>query len=144
MRRRTVSHERRGCGNSPVAFKRQILCRTNSMTKWDAMKSRIVAATPGPWQTCPVCGGNGLRPNGFYSQTTGAWGSSTTGTEICRSCEGKGYICGQNFHAREDMELLMRVVEAARKEVTFQKGNPRSKIFRHDVMIHGGIQAQCG
>jgi DnaJ-class molecular chaperone len=41
---------------------------------------------------CPVCQGNGLRPSGFYAQTTGTWGASSTETEKCRSCDGKGYV----------------------------------------------------
>ena len=43
-------------------------------------------------ERCPVCGGNGLVPNGFYSQTSGCWPSTGTGGETCRSCGGKGYI----------------------------------------------------
>ncbi len=41
---------------------------------------------------CPVCGGNGLVPNGFYLQTTGQWTTSSTAPETCRSCNGQGYI----------------------------------------------------
>lgn len=35
---------------------------------------------------CPICGGNGIVPDGFYTQTSGNWSSSGT-TEKCRSCE---------------------------------------------------------
>lgn len=41
---------------------------------------------------CPVCSGNGLVPNGFYSQTSGQWSSTSTEPEQCRSCDGKGVI----------------------------------------------------
>lgn len=41
---------------------------------------------------CPVCGGNGLVPNGFYSSTTGRWSSTSITPENCRSCDGHGYI----------------------------------------------------
>lgn len=41
---------------------------------------------------CPVCNGNGLVPNGFYSQTSGQWSSTSTSPETCKSCSGRGYI----------------------------------------------------
>ena len=39
---------------------------------------------------CPVCGGRGIVPNGFYS----FFADSTTATtgEACRTCGGKGVI----------------------------------------------------
>ena len=48
-------------------------------------------------QRCPVCLGNGLVPNGFYSTTLQEdgllmWSSGSTNPEICRSCHGKGYV----------------------------------------------------
>ena len=44
-------------------------------------------------EICPVCGGKGLVPNGFYL-LGGTWQYSTTNIspETCRSCGGKGYI----------------------------------------------------
>lgn len=44
-------------------------------------------------EICPVCGGKGLVPTGFYT-AIGTPYYSTTGTfpETCRSCSGKGYI----------------------------------------------------
>ena len=42
--------------------------------------------------TCPVCGGNGLVMNGFYNQTSGVWTTGSTEPEMCRSCNGKGYV----------------------------------------------------
>lgn len=41
---------------------------------------------------CPVCGGNGLVPNGFYLQTSGDWATSSITPEQCRTCEGKGIV----------------------------------------------------
>jgi len=41
---------------------------------------------------CPVCGGNGLVPNGFYTSGLGHWSTTSTMPEKCRSCGGKGYI----------------------------------------------------
>ena len=48
-------------------------------------------------EKCPVCLGNGLVPNGFYStarQEYGAlvWASAGVNPELCKSCDGKGYI----------------------------------------------------
>ena len=47
---------------------------------------------PWPPSKCPVCGGNGLVPNGFYGQTAGQWVSTSTVPEKCRSCDGKGIV----------------------------------------------------
>ena len=41
---------------------------------------------------CPVCGGNGLVPNGFYTQVTGRWSTTSTSPERCRTCGGTGVI----------------------------------------------------
>ena len=41
---------------------------------------------------CPVCGGNGLVPNGFYCQTSGDWPTTSISPEVCRSCNGTGVI----------------------------------------------------
>lgn len=43
---------------------------------------------------CPVCSGNGIVPDGFYTQTTGQWNTASTETEPCRSCDGKGIVWG--------------------------------------------------
>ena len=48
-------------------------------------------------ERCPVCLGNGLVPNGFYSTTNQEggrlyWISASTEPEMCRSCSGKGWI----------------------------------------------------
>ena len=41
---------------------------------------------------CPICGGNGLVPNGFYTQVAGTWDNTSTAPEQCRSCDGTGVI----------------------------------------------------
>ena len=43
---------------------------------------------------CPVCNGNGQVSNGFYSHPGDCpyWVSGGTGTEICRSCDGDGWV----------------------------------------------------
>ena len=43
---------------------------------------------------CPVCNGNGLVPNGFYTQTSGHWSTSSITPEKCRSCNGTGIVWG--------------------------------------------------
>lgn len=43
---------------------------------------------------CPVCGGNGLVPSGFYDQVSGEWWSSDASSETCRSCNGTGIVWG--------------------------------------------------
>lgn len=43
-------------------------------------------------QRCPVCNGNGLVDNGFYTQTSGTWASTNAAPEKCRSCDGKGIV----------------------------------------------------
>ena len=44
-------------------------------------------------EICPVCGGKGLVPNGFYTAIgTPYYSTTSTSSETCRSCGGKGYI----------------------------------------------------
>lgn len=46
-----------------------------------------------PIEICPVCGGKGLVPTGFYTAIgTPYYGTTGTFPETCRSCRGKGYI----------------------------------------------------
>ena len=47
-----------------------------------------------PYQ-CPVCGGNGLRPPGFYTSiAAGISTSNGTANETCRTCGGTGMVWG--------------------------------------------------
>ena len=41
---------------------------------------------------CPVCGGSGLVPNGYYNQTSGVWSTTSTTPETCKSCNGTGIV----------------------------------------------------
>lgn len=43
---------------------------------------------------CPVCGGRGFVPCGFYSSQKydGSSITNSTSTEVCRSCHGRGII----------------------------------------------------
>jgi len=55
---------------------------------------------------CPVCGGNGLVNQGFYTQTStwsplrpgsrgsGQWGTAKMAQEKCRTCSGAGVVWG--------------------------------------------------
>ena len=58
----------------------------------DAMTSQILHQKL-PY-CCPVCGGNGLVANGFYTQASGHWSSSDATPEMCRSCNGTGIVWG--------------------------------------------------
>ena len=42
--------------------------------------------------TCPICNGNGLVPNGFYTQVSGQWGTTDATPEKCRTCNGIGIV----------------------------------------------------
>lgn len=41
---------------------------------------------------CPICGGNGKVPAGFYNQTSGDWITTSTEPETCLSCNGTGIV----------------------------------------------------
>ena len=45
---------------------------------------------------CPVCGGNGLVPNGFYNTLSGIGSTTSTTPETCRSCNGTGVVWSIN------------------------------------------------
>lgn len=70
-------------------------------------------------EICPICGGKGLVPNGFYT-AVGAlyYGTTSTSPETCRSCGGKGYIetysgVIQNPELAELEERLKKLEELA-------------------------------
>ena len=70
-------------------------------------------------EICPVCGGKGLVPNGFYIAVgTSYYSSTSTSPETCRSCGGKGYIetydeVVQNPELEELNERLKKLEELA-------------------------------
>lgn len=41
---------------------------------------------------CPVCGGTGLVPAGFYSQTDYQWITTDATQKYCRTCGGTGIV----------------------------------------------------
>lgn len=43
-------------------------------------------------ELCPVCCGKGIVPEGFYSSTRMIWTRNGTGSELCKSCQGTGYV----------------------------------------------------
>lgn len=57
-------------------------------------------------QRCPVCGGNGLVSNGFYTQTSGHWSSNSTVPETCRSCNGTGVVFA-TLHAQRIADKMV-------------------------------------
>ena len=58
-------------------------------------------------QCCPVCGGNGLVPNGFYNQTSGQWTSCSTLPGTCRTCNGTGVILPSYLHAQKIADKMV-------------------------------------
>ena len=44
---------------------------------------------------CPVCGGKGFVPSGFYSVFLDNSTACPTLTEKCRSCNGSGIVWGE-------------------------------------------------
>ena len=70
-------------------------------------------------EICPVCGGKGLVPNGFYIAIgTPYYSTTSTSPETCRSCGGKGYIetydeVVQNPELEELNERLKKLEELA-------------------------------
>ena len=44
---------------------------------------------------CPVCDGHGIVPGGFYLSTN-QYSVSNYTSEICRACNGKGIIWGDD------------------------------------------------
>lgn len=43
-------------------------------------------------QRCPVCGGKGIVPNGFYASTERSWSGTSLTPDKCRSCRGTGLV----------------------------------------------------
>ena len=54
---------------------------------------------------CPICGGNGLVPPGFYATVTGVNSGTSTAPEQCRPCAGTGVLWGSNWAAATLREL---------------------------------------
>jgi len=46
---------------------------------------------------CPVCNGRGYVPVGFYQSTGPTFVTSSTATDPCRSCNGKGVVWGPDI-----------------------------------------------
>lgn len=44
------------------------------------------------WQRCPVCGGKGIVPQGFYDTPMAAGFATNTAPDQCRACGGKGMV----------------------------------------------------
>jgi len=54
---------------------------------------------------CPVCGGTGLVPHGFYNQTSGNWSTTDITPERCRSCEF-GIVWGSIEDEKLDIKII--------------------------------------
>jgi len=58
-------------------------------------------------EKCPVCGGKGMVPAGFYNSTDGNWVTTSTVPETCRSCGGKGYIVIDDIPGEIDYKKII-------------------------------------
>lgn len=52
-------------------------------------EGRRYAIPSEPWQACPVCGGRGWMPHGFF---TGMLSGTDVTNETCRVCGGLGMV----------------------------------------------------
>lgn len=43
---------------------------------------------------CPVCGGRGTVPHGYYSTQNPGWNTADITPETCRACGGTGIVWG--------------------------------------------------
>ena len=68
----------------------------NKVLKYEIKSLQSIAAvepmTAEEAQRCPVCGGNGLVPNGFYNTVTGIGSTTSITPEKCLSCNGTGIV----------------------------------------------------
>ena len=53
---------------------------------------------------CPVCGGNGIVPNGFYNTVTGICSTTSIIPETCRTCNGSGVFVQQSKMPTEPLD----------------------------------------
>lgn len=76
-----------GCAVEDCPMKRAL----DAQTRWaDEAEAEVERLTAIPYR-CPVCGGRGAMPLGFYSM--GELSSSAT-PDTCRACGGRGIIGG--------------------------------------------------
>jgi len=78
---------------------------------------------------CPVCNGTGHVDNGFYTQTSGQWASSSSTPEMCRSCNGRGYVTLPEAPETEDKctdralrDIILESSEQELREVLSETG----------------------
>jgi len=82
-------------------------------------------------QRCPVCGGNGMVPNGFYNTVTGIGSTTSIVPETCRSCNGTGVI----FAALHAQKIADKMVEERLKNAP--KNCPKAAQCAH---VEGGMK----
>ena len=89
-------------------------------------------------QVCPVCGGKGLVPKGFYDVSSNLSTTSAT-PETCRSCQGKGYIIvtpsPNHFIANTFYEGCSNCVN--------NDGNLSGYMVTSDSGVYGCIKYRC-
>lgn len=74
---------------------------------------------------CPVCGGRGKVPNGFYN-TSPYYSSSSLSDEICRSCSGSGILWSKDEKYGK-MPTTLQDLNNSTSKITF----PNSACMNH-------------
>ncbi len=59
----------------------------------------------GDLHKCPVCGGRGFVPAGFYGEPTA--GSAVAKNETCRACKGRGFIPAWEVFADKRLSVTL-------------------------------------
>ena len=47
---------------------------------------------------CPVCGGSGIVPNGFYNQTLSQWSTTSMTPDVCQNFSGTGVMWNGEYY----------------------------------------------
>jgi len=56
------------------------------------------------YQKCPVCGGRGIVPQGFYLYTEGQeFASTSCAPEQCKTCNGSGILVNNDNLNKENL-----------------------------------------
>lgn len=107
----------------------------------NALEERVRAAEE-TLRTCPVCYGRGHVQEGFYSTTTGAWASTATGSEMCRSCAGTGWVIASDLKAQlADSEAERQAAEGRAATLRAALESLTWTVHRagHNWKLHGVI-----
>lgn len=102
--------------------------------EYEELKSKLAESN----SMCPICQGRGFVPEGFYRTTSGSWSSTSTLTEICRTCKGSGVYESQHTNlvkAIQDLNLNEVLQNLKDKEKWFDEVDKELEAYK----IHSGI-----